>query len=97
MIQLEDVAMTESFDIFTHICHLLKILILTITKYGVIDNGAVHTVIIIRCNDAGLQILAVDFAEVKLEAAENEMSDGPPEHYDCHYYQRKRCKLSHFS
>ena len=49
MVQLKDITMAETLDVFPDICDLLQILVLTIAKDGVVYNDAIYAIILICC------------------------------------------------
>ena len=71
MVQFEYVTMAKSLDVFTVSGDLLKILILTIIIYGVVDYDAVYIRILICRKYTGLQILSVNLTQLELESTRN--------------------------
>lgn len=49
MVQLKDIAIAKTLDIFADICNLLQILVLTIAKYGIVHDDAIYSVIFACC------------------------------------------------
>lgn len=47
MVQLKDIVIAETFDIFTDICDLLQILVLTIAKDRIVHDDTIYSVIFV--------------------------------------------------
>lgn len=49
VVQLKDVAVAETLDVFADASHLLQVLVLTIAEYGIVHNDAMYTIIFVCC------------------------------------------------
>lgn len=59
--------MRQTLDILVNGDNLLQILVLSIAKYRVVDNDAVHFVVVVRVDEGVFEEFAVDFTEIKSE------------------------------
>ena len=69
LVQIENVSMTESLDVFPVIGHLLQVLVLTTVENGIVDNDSIHCWIAIRLKDLPFKFFSINLAKLKFEAA----------------------------
>ena len=74
MVQLENIAMAETLNVFPEVCDLLQVLVLTIAKNWIVHNDAIYAIIFVCCQDVGFKVLPIDLSKFKCEAAELLMS-----------------------
>ena len=49
MVQLKDITMAETLDIFPSVCDLLQVLVLTIAKDGIVYDDSLDAIIFVCC------------------------------------------------
>lgn len=75
MVQLKNIAMTETLDIFADVCDLLQVLVLTIAKDRVVHKDAIYTTIFVCCQNIGFKLFPINFSKFKFEATESSLSE----------------------
>ena len=68
LVQIKNVLVTESLDIFADICDLLEVLILTIIKDRIVDDNTINAIIMIRGQYMTFQVFAVDLSQLEFYA-----------------------------
>lgn len=68
MVHVEDVSVAEAFDVFFDGDELLEVLILSRVEYGIVDNDAVDSFILVRRDDVGFDLFSVYLPQQEAEA-----------------------------
>ena len=68
LVQVKNVLVTESLDIFADICDLLEVLILTIIEDRIVDDDTINAIIMIRSQYMTFQVFAVDLSQLEFYA-----------------------------